>query len=155
MLFKPCALMRAVVQRVSKAAVVVDGQSVGRIAAGLLVLLGVAKDDGDADVRYMIDKLATLRVFSDPQGKMNLSVGESGGALLVVSQFTLLADTQHGRRPGFDRAAPPEMAKTCYEQVITGLKSRGLTVETGVFGAHMQVEMLNDGPVTLLVDSKG
>jgi D-tyrosyl-tRNA(Tyr) deacylase len=149
------ALMKAVLQRVSRASVIVEGRTVGCIAAGLLVLIGVAKDDGDSDVRYMVEKLAGLRIFSDPQGKMNLSVGDSGGALLLVSQFTLLADTQKGRRPGFDQAAAPEMARTYYEQVITGLKSRGLTVETGVFGAHMQVELVNDGPVTLLVDSRG
>lgn len=146
--------MKAVIQRVARAAVVVDGQTVGRIAAGLLVLLGVARDDGDSDVRYMVEKLAGLRIFSDPQGKMNLSVGDRGGALLLVSQFTLLADTQKGRRPGFDQAAPPETARAYYEQVLTGLKSRGLTVETGVFGAHMQVELVNDGPVTLIVDSR-
>jgi D-tyrosyl-tRNA(Tyr) deacylase len=147
--------MRAVIQRVSRASVTVEGQAAGRIAAGLLVLLGVAREDGETDVRYMVEKLATLRIFSDAQGKMNLSLGDSGGALLLVSQFTLLADTRQGRRPGFDGAAPPELAEACYEQVITGLRSRGLTVETGVFGAHMQVELINDGPVTMLVDSKG
>ena len=145
--------MKAVIQRVSHASVAVDGRVVGRIAAGLLILLGVAKDDGEPDVRHMVDKLAGLRIFNDPQGRMNLSVGDVGGALLVVSQFTLLADTKKGRRPGFDQAAPPEIARACYEQVVTGLRTQGFTVETGVFGAHMQVELLNDGPVTLLVDT--
>ena len=147
--------MKAVIQRVSRASVEVDGQIVGRIGAGLLVLLGVAKGDGEPDVQYMVEKLATLRIFGDQQGKMNLSIGEVGGAILVVSQFTLLGDTDKGRRPGFDQAAPPDQARLLYEQVAAWLKSRGLPVETGVFGAHMKVELLNDGPVTFILDSRG
>ncbi len=147
--------MKAVIQRVLRASVEVEGQIVGQIGPGLLVLLGVAKGDGEADVQYMVEKLAALRIFADQQGKMNLSIGEAGGALLVVSQFTLLGETDKGRRPGFDKAAPPETARLLYEQVAAGLKSRGLHVETGVFGAHMKVELLNDGPVTFILDSHG
>jgi D-tyrosyl-tRNA(Tyr) deacylase len=147
--------MKAVIQRVSRASVEVEGQIVGQIGPGLLVLLGVAKGDGELDVQYMVEKLATLRIFGDQQKRMNLSIGEVGGALLIVSQFTLLGDTDKGRRPGFDRAAPPETARLLYEQVVAGLKSRGLRVETGVFGAHMKVELLNDGPVTFILDSRG
>lgn len=145
--------VKAVVQRVSRAAVLVEGATDGEIGAGLLVLLGVAKGDGEADVRYMTEKLATLRIFSDRAGKMNLAVSEAGGALLVVSQFTLLGDTAKGRRPGFDQAAPPDLARERYEQVVDGLTRRGLSVVTGRFGAHMAVELVNDGPVTLIVDS--
>lgn len=145
--------MKAVIQRVTRASVEVDGRVVGHIGAGLLVLIGVAQGDGEPDAEYMVEKLATMRIFSDQQGKMNLSIGEVGGALLLVSQFTLLADTSRGRRPGFDLAAPPETARLLYEQVAAGLKSRGLRVETGVFGAHMKVELLNDGPVTFILDS--
>lgn len=147
--------MRAVLQRVTRAAVEVEGQPVGRIAHGLLVLLGVARDDEPADVRWMVEKLATLRIFPDAQGKMNLDIVAAGGALLVVSQFTLLGDTAKGRRPGFDRAAPPEVAQALYEEVVAGLTARGLPVETGRFGAHMQVSLVNDGPLTFILDSRG
>lgn len=147
--------MRAVIQRVTQAAVEVDGQVVGRIGAGLLVLLGVAKGDEESDGRWMVEKLATLRIFGDAQGKMNLAIAEVGGALLVVSQFTLLGDTGKGRRPGFDLAAPPEVAQSRYAQVVAGLKARGLPVETGVFGARMQVSLVNDGPLTFILDSRG
>lgn len=146
--------MRAVIQRVSRASVVVDGRIEGQIGAGLLVLLGVAKGDGAPDVQYMVEKIATLRVFGDPQGKMNLSLGEVGGAVLIVSQFTLVGDTDKGRRPGFDKAAPPDTARTLYDQVVDGLKGRGLRVETGLFGARMQVSLENDGPVTFILDSR-
>lgn len=146
--------MRAVIQRVTRASVEVDGQVVGRVNHGLVVLLGVAKEDGEADVRYMVEKLPALRIFGDQQGKMNLSIGEVGGAVLLVSQFTLLGDTAKGRRPGFDKAAPPEMARLLYEQVAAGLKDCGLQVETGVFGAHMRVSLENDGPVTFILDSR-
>ena len=150
--------MKAVLQRVTRASVKVDGQVLGEIADGLLILLGVAKGDGEADVRYMLEKIPGLRIFSDEQGKMNRSVtelaGEGGGAVLVVSQFTLLGDTDRGRRPGFDQAAPPDVARTLYEQVVAGLKQRGLAVETGLFGASMTVSLENDGPVTFILDSR-
>ena len=146
--------MKAVIQRVTRASVEVQGQVVGRIDAGLLVLLGVAKGDGDRDLLYIVEKLQALRIFSDDQGKMNRTLVDVGGALLLVSQFTLLADTSKGRRPGFDLAAPPEEARALYEQAVKRLLADGLMVETGVFGAHMQVELLNDGPVTFLLDSR-
>jgi len=152
-------MMKAVIQRVTHASVKVDGQVVGKIGAGLVVLLGVAKGDGEADVRYMLEKIPGLRIFSDEQGKMNRSVtelaGEGGGVVLVVSQFTLLGDTDKGRRPGFDQAAPPDVARMLYEQVIAGLKQRGLAVEAGRFGAYMKVSLENDGPVTFILDSRG
>lgn len=152
-------MMKAVLQRVTHAWVEVDGQVVSRIGAGLLVLLGVAKGDGEADVHYMLEKIPGLRIFRDQQGKMNRCVtdlaGEGGGAVLVVSQFTLLGDTDKGRRPGFDQAAPPDMARTLYEQVVAGLKQRGLIVESGLFGAYMKVSLENDGPVTFILDSRG
>ena len=151
--------MKAVLQRVTRASVKVDGQVLGEIADGLLILLGVAKGDGEADVRYMLEKIPGLRIFSDEQGKMNRSItelaGEGSGAVLVVSQFTLLGDTDRGRRPGFDQAAPPDVARTLYEQVVAGLKQRGLAVETGLFGAYMTVSLENDGPVTFILDSRG
>lgn len=146
--------MKAVVQRVTRASVEVEGQTVGRIGVGLLVLLGVAKGDEERDLLYVVEKLHTLRIFADEQGKMNRSLDEVGGAILLVSQFTLLGDTTKGRRPGFDRAAPPGEARTWYEQAVTRFRSAGVKVETGVFGAHMQVELLNDGPVTFLLDSR-
>ncbi len=146
--------MRAVIQRVTQASVEVGGQVIGRIGLGLAVLLGVAKEDGESDVHYVVDKLATLRVFGDAQGKMNLSVSEVGGALLIVPQFTLLGDVHKGRRPGFDQAAPPEQARTLYESVVGRLRTRGVAVETGCFGAHMTIGLLNDGPVTFILDSR-
>ncbi len=146
--------MKAVIQRVTQASVEVDGQVVGRIGIGLLVLVGVAKGDEERDLVYLVEKLHTLRIFGDEQGRMNRSLVDVGGALLVVSQFTLLGNTDKGRRPGFDLAAPPEAARTLYEEVVRRLRSAGLKVETGVFGAHMQVELLNDGPVTFILDSR-
>lgn len=146
--------MKAVLQRVTRASVEVDGRIVGRIGAGLLVLLGVAKGDEERDLLYLVEKLHTLRIFADDQGKMNRSLVEVGGEVLLVSQFTLLGDTTKGRRPGFDRAAAPDEARTWYEQAVTRLRAGGVKVETGVFGAHMQVELLNDGPVTFLLDSR-
>jgi D-aminoacyl-tRNA deacylase len=146
--------MKAVIQRVTRASVEVDGVVIGRIDAGLLVLLGVAKEDSEADAQYMMDKLIGLRIFSDTEGKMNRSIVDIGGKLLIVSQFTLLGDTTKGRRPGFDRAATPERALTLYELLIGMARDRGIQVETGRFGAHMRVSLENDGPVTFLIDSR-
>ena len=147
--------MKAVLQRVTRASVEVDGHAVGRIDAGLLVLLGVAKGDGESDGRYLVEKIRTLRIFSDEQGKMNRSLADIGGSVLLVSQFTLLGRTTNGRRPSFDEAAPPDEAKRLYEAVATELRTQKIPVETGVFAAHMQVELLNDGPVTFVLDSRG
>jgi D-tyrosyl-tRNA(Tyr) deacylase len=146
--------MKAVLQRVTRATVAVEGRVVGRIDAGLLVLLGVAKGDEERDLLYIIEKIQTLRIFEDQSGKMNLALCDMGGAVLLVSQFTLLGDTTKGRRPGFDLAAPPEKARALYEEASIRLRAAGLPVETGTFGAHMQVELLNDGPVTLVLDSR-
>jgi len=147
--------MKAVIQRVSHASVEVSGQVVGRIETGLLVLLGVAKGDADADSRYLVEKIRTLRIFSDQQGKMNHSLEDVGGSVLLVSQFTLLGRTTNGRRPSFDEAALPNEAKRLYEQVATDLRALGTKVVTGRFATHMRVELLNDGPVTLVLDSRG
>lgn len=146
--------MRAVIQRVTRASVEVEGRIVGVIGAGLLVLLGISKGDGDADCRFMVEKLRGLRIFSDDAGKMNRSLSDVSGAILLVSQFTLLGNTKSGRRPGFEEAAPPQEAKRWYEEVSAALKAEGTTVETGVFAAHMKVELVNDGPVTFLLDSR-
>ena len=146
--------MKAVIQRVTRATVQVEGRTVGAIGSGLLVLLGVAKGDGDGDCRYMVEKLSGLRIFADDAGKMNRSLADVGGAVLLVSQFTLLGNTKSGRRPGFEEAALPEDAKRLYEQVAAALKAQGTTVEMGVFAAHMMVELVNDGPVTFLLDSR-
>lgn len=144
--------MRAVVQRVSRAEVRVDGRSVGAIGPGLVVLLGVAATDGDTEVTWMAEKLAGLRIFADDAGRMNRSVTEIGGAVLVVSQFTLYGDVRKGRRPSFVHAAPPEIAEPVYERLVAALRARELTVATGVFGAMMDVELVNDGPVTVWVE---
>ena len=145
--------MKAVLQRVTTAAVKVDDHVVGRIQNGLMVLLGIAKGDDESDTRYLIDKIRSLRIFSDEQGKMNRSLADVGGAVLLVSQFTLLGRTANGRRPSFDEAAPPDLAKRLYEEVEAGLREGGTMVETGVFAAHMQVELVNDGPVTLILEA--
>jgi D-tyrosyl-tRNA(Tyr) deacylase len=145
--------MRAVVQRVREASVTVAGAVTGRIGPGLLVFVGVANEDGPTDVQYIANKVRDLRVFSDDDGRMNRSVVETGGAVLVVSQFTLQADCRKGRRPSLDRAAAPALAQALYEDVVRRLREMGLTVETGVFQAHMDVELTNDGPVTMLLDS--
>jgi D-tyrosyl-tRNA(Tyr) deacylase len=145
--------MRAVLQRVTSASVEVDGKIVGRIQQGLMVLLGVAKGDDASDVKYLVDKIQTLRIFADEQGKMNRSLTEVGGGVLLVSQFTLLGRTTNGRRPSFDVAGFPDDAKRLYEQVAADLRACGTPVETGVFAAHMQVALVNDGPVTFVVDS--
>jgi D-tyrosyl-tRNA(Tyr) deacylase len=146
--------MRAVIQRVRRAEVSVEGKVCGSIGAGLLVLLGVAGDDGDSDAAYLAEKTAGLRIFEDEAGKMNRSVEDAGGAVLVVSQFTLFGDVRRGRRPSFDNAAPPPLADALYQRYVDLLTNQGLTVETGVFRAMMQVELVNDGPVTILLDSK-
>ena len=146
--------MKAVIQRVTNAAVEVDDRVVGQILAGLMVLLGVAKGDDESDVGYLVEKIRSLRIFSDDQGKMNRSLTDVGGAVLLVSQFTLLGRTVNGRRPGFDEAAPPDLAKRLYEQVAARLREGGTSVETGVFGAHMRVALANDGPVTFVLDSR-
>jgi D-tyrosyl-tRNA(Tyr) deacylase len=146
--------MKAVIQRVIRASVHVEGKTVGRIESGLLVLLGVAKGDEETDGRYLVEKIRRLRIFSDEQGKMNRSLEDIGGSVLVVSQFTLLGRTANGRRPSLDEAAPPEEAKRLYEQVVAVLRNEGISVETGVFAAHMQLELLNDGPVTFVLDSR-
>ena len=147
--------MKAVIQRVTRASVEVDGTIVGKIGHGLLVLLGVAKGDGETDGRYLVEKIRTLRIFSDEQGKMNRSLADIGGSVLLVSQFTLLGRMANGRRPSFDEAAPPDEAKRLYEAVATDVRTQGSPVEIGVFAAHMQVELLNDGPVTFVLDSRG
>src|SRR5712692_5186266 len=146
--------MRAVIQRVSRAQVTVDGNVAGSIGPGFVVLLGVAKSDTAADAEYLAEKTAGLRVFQDSAEKMNCSLADVGGAALVVSQFTLYGDCRKGRRPSFDEAAPLDQAKALYEHYVTSLRERGLAVATGVFQAMMQVELVNDGPVTLLLDSK-
>lgn len=145
--------MRAVVQRVSRARVEVEGRMTGEIGPGMVVLLGVAKTDTEADAAQLAEKIAGLRLFNDDNGKMNRSVEEVGGAVLVVSQFTLHGDCRKGRRPSFDRAAPAAQAQTLYEKFLHVLRHRGLQVETGVFQAMMEVELVNAGPVTLLVDT--
>jgi len=145
--------VRAVVQRVAGARVEVDGQIVGEIGRGLLVLLGVAKGDTEREAEWMAQKIAGLRLFEDADGKMNLGLEEVGGAVLMVSQFTLLGDCRKGRRPSFTEAAPPEEADRLYQLVVGKMRATGVRVETGVFQAHMQVHLTNDGPVTLLLDT--
>lgn len=146
--------MRAVVQRVSRASVKVYGELTGEIAKGLLVLLGVAQDDSKSDADYLADKVAGLRIFEDDAGKMNLSVAEVGGAVLAASQFTLFGDVRRGKRPSFDAAARPEQAKALYECFVERIRSNGLRCETGRFQEMMEIELVNSGPVTILLDSK-
>ncbi len=146
--------MRAVVQRVKEAKIEVDGNVVGSIGKGLLVYLGVGKDDSEKDVEFIADKLVNLRIFADEKDKMNLSVLDVGGRILLVSQFTLYGDCRKGRRPGFDLAGEPETAERLYEKTIDAIRQKGIPVETGVFAAHMDVTSINDGPVTFLLDSK-
>lgn len=146
--------MRAVVQRVSRASVKVDGELAGEIAQGLLVLLGVAQDDSEADADYLAEKIAGLRIFEDDGGKMNLSVADVGGSVLAVSQFTLFGDVRRGKRPSFDAAARPEQAKALYEYFVEQIRASGLCCETGRFQEMMAVELVNSGPVTILLDSK-
>lgn len=146
--------MRAVIQRVERASVSVEGEIRGQIGAGFLVLIGVEEGDGDSDFRYIAEKVPNLRVFEDEQGKMNRSLLDVGGELLAVSQFTLLGDARGGRRPSFITAARPETADPMYERLVADWRARGIRVETGVFGAHMKVSLVNDGPVTILLDSR-
>lgn len=145
--------MRAVVQRVSEARVEVGGKVTGRIGPGLMILLGIGRGDDEAAADWLVEKVCGLRIFADAEGKMNLSVEQSGGALLVVSQFTLYGDTRRGRRPSFDDAAAPDEANRLYEYFVERARALGLRVETGVFQAMMSVHLVNDGPVTLICES--
>ena len=144
--------MRVVLQRVSSASVRVDGNVIGDIGPGLVLLIGIHRNDTDEDMHYVMDKCVHLRIFSDETGKMNQSVLDMGGELLVVSQFTLYGDTRKGRRPGFDQAGRPDMAEPLYERAVARLRDHGLQVATGRFGANMQVDLINDGPVTLIIE---
>jgi len=146
--------VKALLQRVSKASVTVEGQVVGHIGRGLVVFVGISRQDTERDAQYLAEKTVNLRLFSDREGKFNLSALDTRGDLLVVSQFTLLADTKKGRRPGFTEAAPPGEAETLFERFLAFLRTSGLSVETGRFQQHMLVEIHNDGPVTVLLDSK-
>ena len=146
--------MRAILQRVSRAEVRVRGRAAGSIAHGLVVLLGVARDDSEADAAFLADRTLGLRIFADDAGKMNLSLGAVGGQLLVISQFTLLADSESGRRPSFIRAAPPKEAQRLYEHFVSLVRRRDVKVETGEFGATMEVDLVNQGPVTVILDSR-
>jgi len=146
--------VRAVVQRVKKGRVTVDGETVGEIGRGFVVLLGIGKEDTPADVHYLAEKIVNLRVFEDEEGKMNLSLQDVGGEILAISQFTLFGDCRRGRRPSFTAAAPPEAARVLYEEFVREVAGYGIRVATGQFQAHMLVEIHNDGPVTLLLDSK-
>ena len=146
--------MRAVVQRVTRASVTVDNKIVGQIKAGMVILLGVGNEDNKDDILYLADKIMGLRFFDDEDGKLNLSVKDIGGQMLVVSQFTLFGDCRKGRRPSYSNAATPETANQLYEEFVKYLKDNNMKVETGIFQAEMQLELVNDGPVTLLVDSK-
>jgi len=146
--------MRVVVQRVKASKVVVEGVSVGAIGPGMLILLGVGLDDTEADCDYLVNKLVHLRIFPDEQGQMNLSLTDAGGAVMVVSQFTLWADCRKGRRPSFTRAAPPEKAFRLYDHFVRLIREKGFRVETGQFQAMMEVSLINDGPVTMILDSE-
>jgi D-aminoacyl-tRNA deacylase len=146
--------MRAVLQRVSRANVSSAGRMLGEIGRGLVVLLGIGRDDTEADADFICDRTLGMRIFADAEGKMNLALARVKGELLVVSQFTLHADTSSGRRPSFLRAAPPELARALYEHFVSLARSRGVKVETGEFGAMMNVDLVNDGPVTIILDSR-
>ena len=146
--------MRAVLQRVTRASVTVEGEIVGSIGAGLVVLLGITHDDTELDINYLVEKIAALRIFADEAGQMNLSVTETGGALLIVSQFTLYGEVRKGRRPSYSDAAPPELAETLYEKFVSQARERVAHVATGSFRRMMQVELVNDGPVTIMLDSR-
>lgn len=146
--------MKAVIQRVKRASVAVEGQIVGQIGTGFLILLGVGRGDTEEDARYVAAKIAAMRIFSDSEGKFNLALADVGGSVLLVSQFTLYADTRKGRRPSFIDAAPPEAAEQLVEQCAQLLRAENVPVETGRFGAHMEITLLNDGPVTIILDSR-
>ena len=146
--------MRAVVQRVSKASVTVDGKVTGSIENGLLVFLGVGKEDSQEDIAFVAKKIINLRIFEDAAGKMNLSVKDINGEILLISQFTLFGDCRKGRRPDFTQAGPPQLAKKLYEKTIEAINEKGIPVQTGIFAAHMDIDSINDGPVTLILDSK-
>jgi len=146
--------LRAVVQRAARGSVVVEGNTVGEIGQGLVILLGVARDDGPEDVSYLCGKIVNLRIFEDQEGKLNRSLLDVEGSALVVSQFTLYGDCRQGRRPGFSEAAPADLGRFLYQTFVAAMEGFGVNVATGVFQAHMQVEIVNDGPVTLLLDSK-
>lgn len=146
--------MRAVVQRVTESSVTVEGEITGKIGKGLTVLIGVEEGDTEKDARYIADKISGLRIFEDDEGKMNLSVKDAGGDVLAVSQFTLLGDARKGKRPGFTAAARPEEADALYRKTVELIKNQGIRVEEGVFQTHMEVEIHNDGPVTILLDSR-
>lgn len=145
--------MRLVIQRVSEASVKVNQSTIGSIREGLAVFIGIGQQDTEADANYLIDKLLGLRIFPDANGKMNLNIEDAGGSLLLVSQFTLYGDCRRGRRPSFDRAAPPERAQALYRYFVESARRRPVRVETGIFQASMQVQLVNEGPVTLLIDS--
>lgn len=146
--------MKAVIQRVSKASVNVEGQTIGKIGKGFMVLLGVHENDTQEDLNYLVKKVTGLRIFEDSQGKMNLSLADVGGSLLVISQFTLLASTKKGNRPSFIQAGAPQMSEELYEQFMDACRNMGFHVEHGKFGAHMDVSLTNDGPVTIIIDSQ-
>lgn len=145
--------MRVVLQRVTRASVSVDGEMIGAIGPGLVLLIGVAKTDTEKEMAFVMDKCVNLRIFGDEAGKMNLSALDTGAAVLAISQFTLYGDTRKGRRPGFDLAAPSEQAVAVYDQAVERLRGYGLTIATGRFGAHMVVDLVNDGPVTFILES--
>jgi D-tyrosyl-tRNA(Tyr) deacylase len=146
--------MRVLIQRVKSASVSVKGKRISEIEKGLLIFVGIGKEDADDDIEYMSRKISNLRIFEDEEGKMNLNMKQADGAVLSISQFTLYADTRKGNRPGFDQSAPPERAKALWERFNEALKNNGLEVKEGIFGAHMEVELTNDGPVTIWLDSK-
>ena len=146
--------MRCVVQRVTEASVTVNGETVGAVGPGLMVLIGVSTEDTDADLKYMADKVPNLRIFDDENGVMNRSVIDAGGSILAVSQFTLYGDTRGGRRPSYIRAAKPDEANTMYERLVAAWRAKGIHVETGRFRTEMKVSLVNDGPVTILIDSE-
>ncbi len=146
--------MRSVLQRVLQASVTVDGAVVGRIGPGLVVLVAVVRGDGPADIDYTASKIRDVRIFTDEDGRMNRSVAEVGGSVLLVSQFTLAGDARKGRRPAFDQAAPPDAAQAMFDALVTHVRAAGVLVETGRFRAHMELSLVNDGPVTILLDSR-